>query len=149
MKPQTRLRLTVNGLFIHHDEVLMIHQATFPEPDRWDLPGGGLEPEETVLQALAREVKEETSIENFKIEKLLTVVDGFFSEGQDKILHTVNIVYLCSVNPKPLNLTTTETEVGDWGIQWLAINSLTAEKCSVRAWGALIAAGLVKRTRRD
>ncbi|HAC64846.1 MAG TPA: hypothetical protein DCF68_15265 [Cyanothece sp. UBA12306] len=134
---ETRLRLTVLGLFIDDDQVLMIHQMTFPEPDCWDLPGGGLEPHEPLLEGLKREVKEETSIENFTVEKLLTVAESFFPEGENKILHTVNIIYQCSVYPKPYNLKSDEAEIGPKGIQWIPIDSLTQEICSSRSWQAL------------
>jgi ADP-ribose pyrophosphatase YjhB (NUDIX family) len=143
MTSKTRLRLTVTGLFLEQEEVLLIHQMTFPEPDRWDLPGGGIDPEETVLEALKREVKEETGIEEFKVESLLTVIDAFFPEGEGKVLHSVNIVYLCSVSPKPVNLSSKDPEIGPKGIQWLPIKSLTPEICSRRGWEALKAAGKV------
>lgn len=134
---KTRLRLTVLALFIDNNEVLMIHQMTFPEPDCWDLPGGGIEPHESLIEALRREVQEETSITDFKIEKLLTVAESFFPETEGKILHTVNIIYHCSVSPKPHNLSSDETEVGPKGIQWIPINQLTPELCSSRSWQAL------------
>ena len=37
---------------------------------RWDLPGGGIEPNETQKDAVAREVKEETSLKITNIKKL-------------------------------------------------------------------------------
>ena len=40
---------------------------------KWMLPGGRLEDNETWLEGLQREVKEETGIENFLIEKILNV----------------------------------------------------------------------------
>ena len=67
MMQQTRLRVTVNGLFVDLDEVLLIHQMTLPEIDCWDLPGGGIEPSEPVLEGLRREIQEETGITNFEV----------------------------------------------------------------------------------
>jgi len=37
--------------------------------DKWQMPQGGVEPDETLLIAMKRELEEETSIKNFKILK--------------------------------------------------------------------------------
>jgi 8-oxo-dGTP diphosphatase len=137
-----KLRLTVLGLFVDGDDVLMIHQITAPESDCWDLPGGGLEPEEPLLEGLAREVREETGVTQFQVEQLLTVVESFFPQPE-RLLHTVNIIYRCSANPRPTELSSDEPEIGPKGIQWLPIASLRQADCSSRAWAALQAAGLV------
>ncbi|MGK7922879.1 MAG: NUDIX domain-containing protein [Trichodesmium sp.] len=144
MQPTIRLRVAVLGLFVSDEQVLLLHQMTQPEPNCWDLPGGGLQPEETLMEGLAREIQEETGITNFQVEKLLTIAEEFFPEGEGKVLHAVNIIYQCRAEPKPTNLTSDDPEVGPLGIQWLAIATLTPEKCSTRTWEALQAAGLVE-----
>ena len=104
MNKNIQFRVSVVGLFIDNQEVLLLHQITPPEPDCWDLPGGGLEPGETLFAGLKREIQEETGIEEFNIDQLLTVVEGFFPQSDDQLLHTVNIVYQCSLDYKVLNL---------------------------------------------
>jgi ADP-ribose pyrophosphatase YjhB (NUDIX family) len=43
-----------------HGRILLIHRT---DNDRWAIPGGGVEPGESVSQATTREVKEETGID--------------------------------------------------------------------------------------
>ncbi|HEY9645756.1 MAG TPA: NUDIX hydrolase [Chroococcidiopsis sp.] len=144
MAPTARLRVSVVGLFVDRDEVLLIHQMTPPEPDCWDLPGGGLAADETLLDGLSREVREETGLESFQVDRLLTVLEDFFPEGEGKLLHALNIVYQCSVLQRPERLSSDDPEIGPNGIQWLAIADLTPEQCSKRSWRALQAAGLIE-----
>jgi 8-oxo-dGTP diphosphatase len=139
ISPQTRLRVSVIGLFLDGEDILVIHQMDPPEPDCWDLPGGGLEPHETLMQGLRREIQEETGIEDFQVEGLLTVVEDFFPEGEEKVLHTLNLIYRCSVAPRPTNLFSAEAEIGPKGIQWLPLKKLTQEECSSRCWRAILA----------
>ena len=136
---ETRLRVTVNGLFVDSGDVLLIHQMTLPEIDCWDLPGGGLEAEEPVLDGLRREIQEETGITTFKIIRLLTVTDSFFPDPlmEGRILHNVNIIYLCSVDRQSCVLSSSDPEIGAKGIQWIPINTITADICSVRCWQSL------------
>ncbi|MEB3356744.1 MAG: NUDIX domain-containing protein [Synechococcales bacterium] len=139
-----RLRVSVVGLFVHpgeSPEVLLLHQITPPEPNCWDLPGGGINPEEPLLDGLRREVREETGLVNFDVERVITVVEGFFLEPDGNLLHGINIVYQCSVLPKPMIFNSTDPEVGPWGIRWLPIANLTPGQCSTRAWRSLVAAG--------
>lgn len=143
MNKNIQFRVSVVGLFIDNQEVLLLHQITPPEPDCWDLPGGGLEPGETLFAGLKREIQEETGIEEFNIDQLLTVVEGFFPQSDDQLLHTVNIVYQCSLDYKVLNLTSNDPEIGPKGIQWLNISELTPKNCSNRAWKALQTVNLV------
>jgi ADP-ribose pyrophosphatase YjhB (NUDIX family) len=141
--PEVRLRISVLGLFVDLEEVLLLHQITEPDADRWDLPGGGLEPEETLLDGLSREVREETGMTEFRVDGLLTVSEGFYPRKRGGILHTVHIVYKCSVPQRPTVLFSDEPEVGPKGIQWLPLDSLSPEICTTRTWKALQAANLV------
>jgi 8-oxo-dGTP diphosphatase len=134
------LRVSVLGLIVNADAVLLIDQTDPPEPDRWDLPGGGLEPHETLMAGLAREIREETSLTDFQVERLLTVVETYVERRDGKTQHQINIIYQCSVPDRAALLHSTEPEIGARGIQWIAIDSLTLESCTTRAWKALQAA---------
>lgn len=141
MTLKTRLRISVVALFVDAGEVLLLHQMTLPEIDCWDLPGGGIDADESLEAGLRREVQEETGITEFKIERLLTVEEGFYTIRGEQ-LHTINIIYLCSLPYRPLRLICSDLdEVGDMGIQWLNIKQLKRDRISTRTLKALQAAG--------
>jgi 8-oxo-dGTP diphosphatase len=131
------LRVSVLGLIVNANDVLLIDQTDPPEPDRWDLPGGGLEPQESLMAGLAREIREETSLTDFQVEGLLTIVETYLERGDGKTQHQLNIIYKCSVPDRAVHLHSDEPEIGVRGIQWIAIDSLTPESCTTRAWKAL------------
>jgi len=90
MQLEIKLRVAVLGLFVADDQVLSLHQMTDPKPNCWDLPGGGLQPQETMMEGLARGIKEETGIRYFQVERLLTIAEKFFPQGEGKLLLTLN-----------------------------------------------------------
>lgn len=59
-------------------------------PQKWDIPGGRIESDEALLEALKREVKEETNMELVSVDKLIAAQDIF---AEDKNLHVVRLTY--------------------------------------------------------
>lgn len=49
-------------VFDHHGRVLLIERGKAPGAGMWSVPGGRLELRETLAQAVAREVREETGL---------------------------------------------------------------------------------------
>jgi ADP-ribose pyrophosphatase YjhB (NUDIX family) len=54
----------VGGLvFNHHGHVLLVARKNPPRAGEWHIPGGRLEPGETLTECCAREIREETGIQ--------------------------------------------------------------------------------------
>jgi 8-oxo-dGTP diphosphatase len=60
-------------------------------PQKWDIPGGRIESDEALLDALKREVNEETGMELVSADKLLAAQDIF---AEDKDLHVVRLTFI-------------------------------------------------------
>jgi ADP-ribose pyrophosphatase YjhB (NUDIX family) len=54
--------VAVGALARHQGALLMVRRGQEPEAGRWSVPGGRLEPGETVPMAVVREVEEETGL---------------------------------------------------------------------------------------
>jgi len=140
MNANFRLGISVVALFTWHHDVLVLHQITPPEPDLWDLPGGGLQVDEDLMTGLRREIREELGLTTCQVERLLTVAENFYLE-EDHTLHKLDIIYQCRAEPQPTQFAPLDlTEIGPQGIQWQPINTLTPKNCTRRTWAALQAA---------
>ena len=66
------------------DAMLLVRRGKQPRLGEWSLPGGGVEPGETLREALAREVAEETGL-SIEIGDLIDVVDLIVRDGDGAI----------------------------------------------------------------
>ncbi len=58
----THPELCVGAVATRTNELLMIRRGTDPERGRWSVPGGRVEPGETLAEAVVRELAEETGV---------------------------------------------------------------------------------------
>ncbi len=61
--PTRRPEMTVGGVVVDDDALLLVRRGRDPGAGRWSLPGGRVEWGETLAHALVRELLEETGLE--------------------------------------------------------------------------------------
>jgi 8-oxo-dGTP diphosphatase len=85
--------LTVDGVFIQNESVLLIQRKYPPFQGTWALPGGFVEYGENTEAAMIREMFEETGL-HISIRGLI----GVYSDpDRDPRGHTVTVVYLVDI----------------------------------------------------
>ena len=85
----------VGAVVLHQGRVLLIRRGKTPLRGRWVIPGGTVELGETLVEALVREVREETGLTVRPVE-VLTVFDHIDRDaGGGVLLHFVIVDYLC------------------------------------------------------
>jgi 8-oxo-dGTP diphosphatase len=88
-----RLALTVDAVVFRknegNNEVLLIRRKFYPFEGMWALPGGFVDMEETVEEAVVRELEEETGLKDVKLEQLYV----FSTIGRDPRGRTVSVTF--------------------------------------------------------
>lgn len=101
----SKIHLGIYGICVQDGKVLMIRKSRGPYKGLLDLPGGKIEPGETLTEALHREFDEETGTKVLSHEPLCVgeYQCQWISEGEEKAFHHValyNRVGLDAINLK-------------------------------------------------
>lgn len=88
----------VGGVVLRDGKALLIRRGKEPFRGRWSVPGGKLEPGETLEQGVVREIREETGIAAAVIE-FLTVFERIEHSEGALAYHYVIVDYLCEAGP--------------------------------------------------
>jgi 8-oxo-dGTP diphosphatase len=86
-------RAAVSAAIFRRGRVLLVRRRLPPSPDLWSLPGGHIEPGETALGAVHRELREETGI-SARILEIAGIKDVIHrNDSGVLIFHRVVIVF--------------------------------------------------------
>jgi len=85
--------LAANAIIHKENNILLVKRNIEPFKDLWSLPGGFIEQNETVEEALTREIEEETGLK-VKPTKLIGV---YSNPNRSPVKHVVTICYECEI----------------------------------------------------
>ncbi len=96
------------------DELLLVRRAKDPGKGKWGLPGGFVDPGETMEQAIARETREETQLQIAEFQFLMTYPNRYDYCGI--VMSVIDLFFVCRVtSPEPLVLDPNELTDFEWG----------------------------------
>jgi 8-oxo-dGTP diphosphatase len=84
-------KIAIGGVIIINNKILLAKRRDEPDKNKWAIPGGKLELNETLEEGLKREMKEETSLD-IKKGKLLGII-----EVVNDNFHYVILDYECNI----------------------------------------------------
>jgi 8-oxo-dGTP diphosphatase len=90
--------------------VLLIKRARDPFKGRWAFPGGFVDEDEALEDAAARELREETGLENVRLEQ----VGAFGDPGRDPRGHTVSVAFAAVLESRDEVKADDDAEAAAW-----------------------------------
>lgn len=126
------------GVIIQDGKIALIKKARGGYKGLYDLPGGGIEHDETPLEALTRELMEEIGVSIVKAELLDAVSKTFKWDVNDKLiqdLHHIGILYRVEIESDELK--TDADGLDSLRGEWIDIDKVKEEDVSPFTWMAL------------
>ncbi len=111
------IRNSAKAVIIRNGKLLVV-KINDDDGEWYILPGGGQESEESLPQAVEREVREETGID-VKCGDLLFVIEGVHGES----FHRVDLVFACEYIGEAEN-PTLQCDINQTGLEWLELSTL-------------------------
>ena len=114
--------VAVGAVILDRDRVLLVQRGQEPLKGEWSLPGGAIEIGETLEAALAREVREETSLD-VVVGPVVEVLDSIRRDAGGRVeYHYVIIDYACRVRGGTPTAAARGTDAAD--VRWVPVGEL-------------------------
>ena len=97
----TGYNVGVGGAVVHEDRLLLVRRASRRGRGNWQVPGGFIEPDETIEQAVIREVMEESGVKT-EVRGVLGIRNRY-DPDVDNSLYVVLLLNPLDSKPQPDN----------------------------------------------
>jgi ADP-ribose pyrophosphatase YjhB (NUDIX family) len=102
---------------IWHGQQLLLVQQGRPGHPRWMLPGGGVDPGESLTVALARELREELGCAQVAVAEPCALVESIAPESHSSGRHLIHVVFRVDVPDTTAITTGRQLDVEDAAVQ--------------------------------
>ncbi|MFS0861228.1 NUDIX domain-containing protein [Fredinandcohnia sp. 179-A 10B2 NHS] len=118
------IRVRACALIIENDSILLVE---FDEPTRvgihYNLPAGGVEPGETIIEAVKREAWEEASVD-VEVGKLAFVSEYVPSLNDPSGPHGLSLMFDCKLKNGSMPKLPKNPDPNQIGVRWVPLNQL-------------------------
>jgi 8-oxo-dGTP diphosphatase len=122
MSENQNIRVAVDAIVFGYQNnqlyVLLIQQKFGTEESYWALPGGLVQGQESLQDAVKRELKEETNVSVNYFEQLFTFGDDVFRDPRNRV---ISVAYFALVDSSKLNI---KADSDAENAQWFKIDSI-------------------------
>lgn len=115
-------RVRVSGMIWNEQQLLLVRQGR-PGHPRWMLPGGGVDPGESMTVALARELREELGCSQVAVAEPCALVESIAPESHASGRHLIHVIFRIDVPDATAITTGPSPDVEDVAVQeirWVA-----------------------------
>ena len=100
-----------NGLIAENEksEILLVKRKDDPKKGYWDVPGGFVDPEESLEESFVREIKEELGVEPKNLSYFMSTPDRYLYKGVN--YYTLCFLFTGKVNTRKITVNDEITEV--------------------------------------
>ncbi|MBP1223275.1 NUDIX hydrolase [Flavobacterium sp. 1355] len=122
MEKLQNIRIAVDAIVFGYKNsqlyVLLIQQKFGTSDSYWALPGGLVKNDESLKDAVQRELREETNVSVDYFEQLFTFGDDIFRDPRNRV---VSVAYFALVNPSKLEI---KADSDAENVQWFKISEV-------------------------
>ena len=127
MSQRFNMRVGANAVIVRHDAILLVEYGNGWKR-HFNLPGGGIEPGESIVDGLRRELREETCAE-ITVGPLLLALEYFPPHFDQRYgdLHKLSLIFRCDLQAGSEPQLPARRDPHQVAVQWVPLVALATE----------------------